>query len=362
MPIKKLGKFDISYMQILDEKGNLDKELEPKLTDDQRILLYKNMLRARQQDSKMLKLQRQGRIGTFGPCTGQEAPTCGAALAMTDKDWMVTAFRELGGRLSMGEPLTAGLLFHNGYEEGNAIPDNNRVLPINIIVGSQTLHAVGIAYTMKYKKEEDSAVVTFFGDGGSSQGDVHEAMNFASTWKLPVVFICQNNHWAISVPRKKQANSETIAQRAIAYDMPGIQVDGNDPLAVYRSVKEALDRAKKGEGPSFIEAVTYRLLMHTTSDDPKKYRNEEEEKEWWEKDPIKRFEKYLRDKKIWDDKLEKKLQEEIAQEIDAGVKKFEEMKDFKPDACFDHVWGTEHHTIEEQRAEFLSNLEEEKNG
>ncbi len=360
MPLKQIGKFGLSHLQILDEKGNLDKALEPKISQEKLIELYKGMIRAREQDQKMLKLQRQGRIGTFGPCTGQEAPTCGAALAMGKKDWLVTCFRELGARLMRGEPLINSLLFHNGFEEGNLMEAEKRVLPINIVVGSQNLHAVGLAYAMKYKGEKDTCVVTFFGDGGSSQGDTHEAMNFASVWRLPVIFICQNNQWAISVPRKKQAYSKTLAQRAIAYDMPGIQVDGNDPLAVYKAVNDALERARNGEGPSFIEAETYRLMMHTTADDPKKYRTEEEEKQWWKKDPIPRFKKYLESKKVLNDDLEKKIRDEIQKEIDDTVKEFESMKEFKPDACFDYVYGTKHDEIEEQRQEFLSNLKKEK--
>jgi pyruvate dehydrogenase E1 component alpha subunit len=363
MPIKNIANFNISYMGILDEKGNLDKELEPKLSNEQLVRLYRGMMLAREQDQRMLKLQRQGRIGTFGPCTGQEASTCGPALAMGEKDWLVTAFRELGARLMRGEPLINSLLFHNGYEEGNIIPSEKRILPINIIVGSQTMHATGIAYAMKYKKEKDSAVVVFFGDGGSSQGEVYEAMNFAAVWKAPVVFICQNNQWAISVPRKKQTNSRTIAQKAIAFDMPAIQVDGNDPLAMYKAAQDALDRAHAGEGPSFIEAVTYRLMMHTTSDDPTKYRTEEEVAEWWKKEPLSRFKMYLENKGIWSADSQKKLEEEVKAEVEGAVKDFEARKDFKPDSPFDFVYGSKVEEIEEQRKEFLENLKSEaKNG
>ena len=359
MPVKEIAQFSVSYLEILDEQGNVDKALEPELSDEDLIRLYRAMFLAREGDQRMLKLQRQGRIGTFGPCTGHEAVSCGVVLAMTEKDWFVGAFRELGGRLMRGEPLTNGLLFHNGYEEGSVQPEPGRTLPISIIVGSQPLHAVGIAYAMKYRKEKDSAVVTFFGDGASSQGDVHEAMNFASVWQLPVVFVCQNNQWAISIPRKMQSHSKTLAQRAIAYDMPGIQVDGNDALAVYKAAKEALDRARAGEGPSLIEAVTYRLIMHTTADDPTKYRNEAEEKEWWKREPLPRFRRYLEGKGIWDEEKQKALEEDIKKEVDAAVKDFESMTDFKPDVSFDHVFGTKHEEIEAQRAAFLEEQRKE---
>ena len=356
MPLTKIGEFEISYLQILDEQGNVDAQLEPQLETAALVRLYRAMVLAREADQRMLKLQRQGRIGTFGPGTGQEAAVCGPALAMGTKDWMLGAFREPGARLMRGEPLSQALLYYNGFEEGNTFSPEQRTLPIAVIVGSQTLHAVGIAYAMKYRGEKDSAVVTFFGDGASSQGDVHEAMNFAAVWRAPVVFICQNNQWAISMPRSRQTHSRTIAQKAIGYDMPGIQVDGNDALAMYRATKEALDRAHAGDGPTFIEAVTYRLMMHTTADDPKKYRTEQEEKEWWEKDPLKRFKLYLEKKHVLDEKLQAQIDTDVKKYIDDEIKAFESQTEFKPDTLFDHVFGTTHAEIERQRAEFLANL------
>jgi TPP-dependent pyruvate/acetoin dehydrogenase alpha subunit len=227
-------------------------------------------------------------------------------------------------------------------------------------VGAQALHAVGIAYAMKYRKEK-SAVLVFMGDGATSEGDFHEAMNFAAVWDVPVVFICQNNHWAISIPREKQTKSRTIAQKAIAYEMPGIQVDGNDILATYRATKEALERAYAGNGPTFIEAETYRLMMHTTADDPTKYRTEDEVESWKHREPLVRFRKYLENKGIWNDEKQASLEEEIKQEIEAAVKAFEDRTDFKPDAPFDHVFGTRHEVIEEQRREFLAKLGKEAN-
>jgi pyruvate dehydrogenase E1 component alpha subunit len=359
MPITEVGQFGVSYLQILDETGKVDKELEPDIRDEDLIRLYRAMFLARESDQRMVKLQRQGRIGTLAPSSGQEAAHCAPALAMTEKDWMVGAFREAGARIMKGESITQALVYYNGFEEGNRRPDNQRILPISIIVGSQTLHAVGIGYAMRYKGENDSAVVTFFGDGATSGGDFHEALNFASVWKAPVVFICQNNQWAISMPRGKQTNARTLAQKAIGYDIPGIQVDGNDALAMYKATKEALERAKAGEGPTLIEAVTYRLMMHTTADDPTKYRTKEDEEAWWKKEPISRFRKYLETKKIWDDAKQRALEEEVKKEIDDAIKEFETVKDFAPDAPFDHVFGTRHQEIEEQRQEFLDNLRKE---
>jgi len=351
--------FSISHLRVLDENGNVDQQREPDLGSEQLIRLYRAMVLARAVDDRLLKLQRQGRIGTFGPSTGQEAAVCGPVLAMTDKDWFVGAFRELGGRLMRGEPIENQFLFYNGYEEGNVFPGSEQTLPTSIIVAAQTLHAVGIAYAMKLRGETDSAVVCFMGDGATSEGDFHEALNFAAVWQVPVVLICQNNQWAISMPRSKQTRSQTLAQKAIAYDIPGIQVDGNDALATYQATKEALDRARAGQGPTFIEAVTYRLRMHTTADDPTKYRSEEQVSVWEKRDPLPRFRKYLEAKGIWNDKRQAELEAEVKQQIDDAVKAFEARKDFKPDAPFDHVFGTPHPRIEQQRAAFLDELERE---
>jgi len=363
MPLHEIGNYSISYLQVLDEHGNLDEELEPELSEKQLIRVYRSMVLAREVDQRMLNLQRQGRMGTFAPCTGQEAAVCGPTLAMTLKDWFVCSFRETPGRLMRGETILQTFLYYNGYEEGNLLASSSRTLPVAIPVSTQIPHAVGIAYAMKYRREKDSAVVAFFGDGGTSQGDFHEALNFASLWRVPVVFICQNNQWAISVPRNKQNHTKTLAQKAIAYDMPGIQVDGNDALATYKATREALDRAYAGEGPTLIEAITYRLLMHTTADDPKKYRSEEEVQEWWQRDPIPRFKHYLERKKIWNELLQAEMDDEIKKEIETAVKELEQKTEFKPDAPFDHVFGTNHQGIEEQRADFLANLVElEKRG
>ncbi|TKJ42168.1 pyruvate dehydrogenase (acetyl-transferring) E1 component subunit alpha [candidate division LCP-89 bacterium B3_LCP] len=353
MPKKEIGKFSVSYMQILDETGKVDTKLEPKINNKDLLAMYRWMVLSREADQRMINMQRQGRIGTMGPSTGQEAAHVIPAYLMNEKDWFVGAFREAGARLVRGETIAQALLFYNGFEEGNKKPKEYRTLPVSIIVGAQTLHAVGIGYAVKYRGEKDTAVVTFMGDGATSEGDFHEALNFAGVWQAPVVFICQNNQWAISLPRHKQTKAETIAQKAIAYGIPGIQVDGNDPLAMYVASKEALDRARSGGGPTFIEAVTYRLMMHTTADDPKKYRTEEEVDEWKQKDPLPRFQKYLEGKGIWDAKKEEALVNEIKSEVDAAVKEFEDLKELPAEACFDHVFGTKHVDIEEQRMEFL---------
>jgi pyruvate dehydrogenase E1 component alpha subunit len=361
MPTKVIEEFSVSYMQILDEDGNVDEKLEPAIEPEKLLKMYKTMVLAREADQRKLKLQRQGRIGTFGPSTGQEATAVGASAALNDDDWFVGAFREYGGRLWRGEPLTNQLYYYNGYEEGNVQPEGGsmKTLPNAVIVGSQTLHAVGIGYALKYKKEKAASLV-FMGDGATSEGDFHEALNFAGVWKAPTVFFCQNNQWAISVPRSKQTAATTLAQKAIAHGFNGIQVDGNDVLAVYKATSEALEMARNGEGPTLIEGITFRLMMHTTADDPKKYRTEEVEEKWWKVEPLIRFRKYLENKGLWDDAKQEALMEEVKQKIDDAVKEFEARDDFKPDEPFDHVFGTKHPDIEEQRQKFLAELKLEE--
>lgn len=360
MPRKTLAEFSVEYLRVLDEDGTVDASLEPDLDQDQLLTLYRGMVRARELDQRMLKLQRQGRLGTFGPCTGQEAPACAAALAMNADDWWVSAFRELGGRLMRGEPMTNIMHYYNGWEEGNVLPEDvgRRMLPLSVVIATQCLHATGLGFAAK-QAGKDEAVVCFMGDGATSEGDFHEALNFAGVWKAPVVFVSQNNQWAISIPRESQTASQTIAQKGIAYGIPSIQVDGNDALACYVAIQEALGRARRGEGPTFIEAVTYRLMMHTTADDPRKYRDEAQEQEWWGREPLIRFQKYLTEKGLWDDAKETALREELKGLVDAAVKEFEAGGNWKPDAPFEHVFAEKHPNIDRQHQEFLRNLKEE---
>jgi pyruvate dehydrogenase E1 component alpha subunit len=360
MPRKPVRTFEIEFLQILDEKGEVDGELEPDLSKEQLVELYRGMVLAREADQRMLRLQRQGRLGTFSPSTGQEAASCGPLLAMSERDWFVPAFRELGGMLMRGVPFHRVLLFWGGFEDGNVFPGLERTLPIAVIVASQIPHATGIAYAQKVRREENAATLCFFGDGATSEGDFHEGLNFAAVWKAPVVFVCQNNQWAISTPLDKQTVSETIAQKAHAYGIPGVQVDGNDPLAMYAATREALDRAYRGEGPTLIEALTYRLMMHTTADDPSKYRQDDEVTTWQGRDPLVRLRGYLESRKVWDDEQQEKLDAEVKKSIDAEVRAYETFEHGNDDIYFDHVFGTSHPEIERQREEFRANLERER--
>ena len=292
-------RFTVDYLSILDSDGTLDAALEPDLPPEQLAKMYRAMLLARRLDERMVRLQRQGRVGTFAPLKGQEASQIGSVAALTPRDWMVPSFRETAAMLWRGWPIEKMLMFFAGYLEGGQPAPGQRDLPITIPVATQLPHAVGLAYGAQYK-DDDAVVMVYFGDGATSEGDFHEAANYAGVWHVPVVFLCQNNQWAISVPLKKQTHSRTIAQKALAYGFPGIQVDGNDLLAVYAATREAVERARAGDGPTLIECVTYRLAMHTTADDPTKYRTSEEVAEWERKDPLTRLTAYMKKKGLYD--------------------------------------------------------------
>ncbi|MDD1770978.1 MAG: pyruvate dehydrogenase (acetyl-transferring) E1 component subunit alpha [Methanomassiliicoccales archaeon] len=310
-------------LQVIDKDGNVaSPELEPSLDNELLLRGYRTMLLARFADEKAVRLQRQGRLGAYPSSRGQEASQVGPAMVLEKSDWLVWAFRELGALLWHGVPLQQQYLYWMGNEEGNHFAEGTNVTPSAVPVGSQIPHAVGIAYASKYRGEK-SFVLCYFGDGGSSEGDFHEALNFAGVFKTPNVFLCQNNQWAISLPREKQTAAKTIAQKAVAYGFPGIQVDGNDVLALYIATKEAADRARAGEGPTLIESYTYRMGDHTTSDDATRYRNKEELKYWSDRDPIKRFRIYLTNKGLWSDAKEKEAAAECDRLVEEAVKQAE---------------------------------------
>lgn len=346
-----------SMYQIMDESGKIVKSEDmPALTDDELLYLYKTMLFVRTIDERALSYQRQGRMLTYAPNTGQEAAQIGSAYAMEKNDWLVPAFRELGAWLVRGVPLENIYLYWYGNEWGSHMPDGVRVLPVSIPIGSQYQHAAGIGMANNIKGENDVAV-TYIGDGGTSHGDFHEGLNFAAVFKAPVVFIIQNNQYAISVPRKNQTASKTLAQKAIAYGMPGILVDGNDVFAMYAATKEAIRRARNGEGPTLIEAYTYRFGPHTTSDDPTKYRKDEEVESWRDKDPVTRFKQYLLNKGL----ITEELEEELKKELDAKVvKTFEDMEQnstYEVEDIFKYHYETMPPHLEEQLNEYKAFLE-----
>ncbi|CAN5844570.1 pyruvate dehydrogenase (acetyl-transferring) E1 component subunit alpha [soil metagenome] len=315
MPIRTAYTAKIDHLSILDEQGQLDDKLARTetgaliLSDEQVLHLYERMVECRQLDEIAFKLQRSGRLYTYPQNKGQEACALGAGFAMRKgQDWIVPCYRENAALFMHGMPMGNVLLFWAGDERGSIIPEGVKITPIAIPIGTQMLHAAGIAWANKCRKE-DSVVITFFGDGATSEGDFHEAMNFATVFNVPAIFFCQNNQWAISVPRDQQMASETVAQKALAYGAQCIQVDGNDIFAVYKATLEARERARNGGGVTLIEAITYRLGDHTTADDARRYRSGEEVDSWRGKDPMIRTRKYLEAKGLWNDAKQKTADE-----------------------------------------------------
>jgi pyruvate dehydrogenase E1 component alpha subunit len=308
---------------ILDQDGTAN-ELDPGLPKDLLLKMYRMMVQARSFDEKALKLQRAGRMGTYPPLSGQEAVQIGSAFAQEKGDWMVPSYREAGAMMVKGVPMKLQYMMWMGNDRGNRIPDEVNCSPISIPVGSQILHATGIAWAARIKKQ-NLAVICYFGDGATSRGDFHEGLNFGSVFNVPAVYVCSNNGFAISMPVARQTHAGTLAQKAIAYGMRGYRIDGMDALASYVMVKDAIDRAKKGDGPTLIEAVCYRFGPHTTSDNPDLYRQKEEvQKIIKETDPVARLKNYLVKKELWDDQKEKALREEIDGLVDAAAKEAEQ--------------------------------------
>lgn len=333
--------------RMLNPDGTLQPDAKAPLDDQETLQLYDKMLFTRLADQKALMLQRQGRMGTYAPVWGQEASQVGSAYALQKGDWIFPAFRELGATLMMGIPLRTIYLYWMGFEEGSRAPEGIQVMPVSIPVGTHLLHAVGTAWASAIRGDK-ILTVAYFGDGATSKGDFHEAMNFAGVFKAPALFFCQNNQFAISVPRTMQTASETIAQKAIAYGIQGIQVDGNDLFAVYAATKEAVDRARSGGGSTLIEAVTYRFGPHTTADDPTKYRKEEEIEAWKPLDPLARTRLYLKERGQWDEAVEKRLTETAQQEIDRAVKAAEEVPVPEVEDIFKYVYAEMTPQLKEQ--------------
>jgi pyruvate dehydrogenase E1 component alpha subunit len=324
--------------QVMDNDGNIiNSKWKPDITDEFVLESYKFMNFARMADVMAVSFQRQGRMYTYPPNLGQEAIHCAIGKQVRKQDWLVSAFREMGLWLLKGAKLSDIFLYWGGYEDGSKFSGTPNMLPVSVPIASQLTHAVGIGYAINYRKE-DSVVFAFVGDGGTSQGDFHEALNFGAVWKVPVVFVIQNNQYAISVPVAKQTASKNLAVKAVAYGMPGIKVDGNDFFAVYKAAEEAIKHAKSGKGPVLMEALTYRRGAHTTSDDPTLYRTDKEEKEWEEKDPLKRIRGYLASKGLWKEGDDEPLNEQYKKEVEKEFAVYENYPPYPVDDVFKYMF------------------------
>ncbi|HSE94592.1 MAG TPA: pyruvate dehydrogenase (acetyl-transferring) E1 component subunit alpha, partial [Methylomirabilota bacterium] len=357
-PRRKVDLDAIEHLSILDADGTLDRALEPAIPTGDLLRLYRTFLLARRFDERMLRLQRQGRIGTYLPAWGHEAAVLGSVYAIRATDWLVPVWREWPAYVWRGWPLENLILLYAGHLEGMRVPDGVRDLPVCVPMGSHIPHAVGVAYASRYKGE-GSVTLCYFGDGASSHADTQEALNFAGVLQVPLVFVCVNNQWAISMARARQTRAATLAHKALAYGFTGIQVDGNDLLAMYVATREAVDRARAGGGPSLIEAVTYRLGPHSTADDPSRYRQDAEVKAWEAREPLPRFRRYLESRGLLDAGRDAGLEAEVEAAIRDAVERAEaRMQVANPLDMFEHVYGERPAGVEAQRRALAGDCQE----
>jgi pyruvate dehydrogenase E1 component alpha subunit len=332
---------EVPYQQCLSEQGHLLSgltESQSAIANNAELLktAYQWMALTRVYDQKAVALQRTGQMGTYPSSLGQEAIGVAVGLAMAEADTLVPYYRDHATFLLRGWPIRDLLLYWGGDERGSAGgPEQD--FPISVPIATQSSHAVGVGTAMKIKGEHN-AVVTTIGDGGTSKGDFLEAINVAGAWQLPVVFVISNNQWAISVPRSIQCGAKTLAQKAVGAGIPFVQVDGNDFIACYDAMTEALTRARSGKGAFLIEAVTYRLGDHTTADDATRYRPPEEVKEAWSKEPIKRLQSYLAERGWWDQEQEKHWQKTCDQRVEEGIAAYKAMPPEPAEAMFDYLY------------------------
>ena len=348
---------DVGLVTVIREDGTTDPEADPKIDTARLVFAYRHMRRLRMLDARMILMQRQGRVGFYGACTGQEAVPIATGLVAREDDWEYPALREQSVMLVRGFPLSSFVaqIFGNSGDvlKGRQMPSHPSGRSVNHVswsscIGPQIPQAVGTAWAMKRAKK-GAVAFGFMGDGATSQPDFHAAMTFAAHYKAPAVLVCQNNHWSISVPTARQTAARTIAVKGRAYGIPSVRVDGNDLLAVYAVLQQATERARRGEGPTFIEALTYRIGAHSTSDDPTRYRSDEEVDGWKKKDPVLRLSRHLRVIGAIDDAFEKALDAELAEEIAEAIKSVEELPPPDRATLFDDVYAKEPWHLKEQR-------------
>ncbi|MCH2149447.1 MAG: thiamine pyrophosphate-dependent dehydrogenase E1 component subunit alpha [Phycisphaerales bacterium] len=347
----------IEVLQILDEHGQIRQGLEPALDDDTLLKMHRGLVLTRTFDQRMLTMQRQGEMGTFAPNLGQEACQLGQVIPLTEHDWYSPSYRSFGAQIWRGWPMDHLFKLWAGYHEGFPPPPGVNDLPFSIVIGSHVLPAVGIAMGMNYQDKSNCMVVNF-GDGAFSQGAVSEALNFAAVNAAPVVFVCENNGWAISTPLAKQSATDSLAVRGLGYGVPSIRVDGNDILAMTVAVDEAAQRARAGGGPTLIEAVTFRMSLHTTADDPTVYRDEALVEPWNARCPIHRFEVYLKSKGLIDDAGLEHVRSDCDAEVLEARQRFRDTAIAKPREIFDHIYGQLPPELEAQKQAYLKRLDD----
>ncbi|GIO59283.1 MULTISPECIES: pyruvate dehydrogenase (acetyl-transferring) E1 component subunit alpha [Paenibacillus] len=343
---------EVEALSVLSPDGEIVNEAKmPKLTDDQLKEIMYRMVFTRTWDDRAVNLGRQGRLGFYAPVSGQEATMVGSEFALEKDDFICPGYRDMPQIVWHGLPLYQAFLYSRGHQEGGRIPEGVNVLMPQIIIGAQILHAMGIAMGYKLKKQKQ-VVITYTGDGGSSEGDFYEGLNYAGRFKLPVIFFVQNNGYAITTPFAKQTAALSIAHKAVAAGIRGVKVDGMDVLAVISAVQEAAELARNGEGATLIEGVTYRYRPHSLSDDATKYRTKDEEGEWNAKDPIARLGKYLEKKGLWSEEDTARVKEEAKAKVNEEIKKAEQTQKMTVPGLIDSMFEQTPKHLEEQKADF----------
>ncbi len=348
--MNKVAEFTVNYRQYLNENGELAESSSPLARDEQTLIdLYKIMVQTRVFDKKAIALQRTGKMGTYAPINGQEAMSSAIGHAMQPEDVFVPYYRDYAAMIQRGVKMSEILAYWGGDERGSCFENNKEDFPICVPIASQCLHATGVAFAFKHRKQARVAVVCI-GEGGTSEGDFYEALNVAGAWKLPVVFVVNNNQWAISVPREKQTACQSIAQKAIAAGIEGIQIDGNDMIACRQVIGEAIEKARQGDGPTLIEGMSYRLSDHTTADDATRYQPREQVSEAEKKEPVARLRNYLMAMQCWDEAKEQQLLEDCAKQVDNAVKEYLSAEKQPVSAMFDYHFAEMPDYLIEQRA------------
>jgi len=342
----------VTPLTVLSPEGEVvNPDLMPNLSDEQLKEIMYRMVFTRTWDERAVNLGRQGRLGFYAPVSGQEASMVGSEYALNKDDFICPGYRDMPQLVWHGLPLYQAFLYSRGHQHGGQIPEGVNVLMPQIIIGAQILHATGIGMAFK-KRGEKRVVITYTGDGGSSEGDFYEGLNFAGVFKLPVIYAVQNNRYAITTPFEKQTAALSIAHKAVAAGIKGVQVDGMDVLAVIKAVSDAAERGRNGEGATLVEILTYRFRPHSMADDTTKYRTKEEEGEWTLKDPLVRFGKFLEKKGLWSDEDTARVKEEAKAAVNEHIKKAEATEKMTVAGLIDSMYETTPKYLEEQKADF----------
>lgn len=352
--MSQVAHFEIEFVQFINEQAEVVNEL-PGFAGDAELLtgMYRWMVLTRTFDKKAIALQRTGKLGTYPSSLGQEAVSVALGTTMHADDVLFPYYREYGAQFIRGVKMSEILLYWGGDERGMDYSGPRKDFPICVPIASHGPHAVGAAYAMKLRKEPRVAVYVC-GEGATSKGDFYEAINAAGVWRLPMVTVVNNNQWAISVPRRMQTGAETVAQKAFAAGLPGIQVDGNDIIALKHVYDQALDRARNGEGGTVIEAVTYRLCDHTTADDASRYRPAEEVDAAWQREPVQRLRRFMESRGMWDEQKENALLQSCAEQVEAAVNDYLNTPAQQPETMFDFMFESLPRDLAAERDEFLN--------